>query len=32
MQFPNPGTFLVICGVRPHFVIDGMYGFVKVNP
>jgi hypothetical protein len=32
VQFPNPGTFLVICGVRPHFVIDGMYGFVKVNP
>lgn len=32
VQFPNPGTFLVICGVRPHFVNDGMYGFVKVNP
>jgi plastocyanin len=29
--FPNPGTFLVICGVLPHFQ-DGMYGFVKVNP
>jgi plastocyanin len=32
VQFPNPGTYLVICGVRPHFVNDGMYGFVKVNP
>jgi len=30
VQFPSPGTFLVICGVRPHFVDDGMYGFVKV--
>ncbi|HSL22532.1 MAG TPA: hypothetical protein VK886_13440 [Vicinamibacterales bacterium] len=32
VQFPNAGTYLVICGVRPHFVTDGMYGFVKVNP
>ena len=31
VHFPNPGTFLVICGVLPHFN-DGMFGFVKVNP
>ena len=31
VHFPDPGTFLVICAVLPHFV-DGMYGFVKVNP
>jgi plastocyanin len=30
--FPKPGTYLVICGVRPHFVNDGMFGFVKVRP
>jgi hypothetical protein len=30
--FPNPGTYLVICGVRDHFVEDGMFGFVKVLP
>jgi plastocyanin len=29
VQFPNPGTYLVICGVLPHFQ-EGMYGFVKV--
>lgn len=32
VSFPNPGTYLVICGVRPHFVNDGMFGFVKVLP
>jgi plastocyanin len=32
VQFPHPGTYLVLCGVRPHFVIDRMYGFVKVTP
>jgi hypothetical protein len=32
VHFPDPGTFLVICGVLPHFVTDQMYGFVKVNP
>jgi len=32
VQFPNPGTYLVICGVRPHFVNDNMFGFVKVLP
>ena len=31
VHFPNPGTFLVICGVLPHFN-DGMVGYVKVNP
>jgi plastocyanin len=32
VHFPNPGTFLVICGVRGHFVDDHMFGFVKVVP
>jgi plastocyanin len=32
VQFSKPGTYLVICGVRPHFVNDQMYGFVKVLP
>jgi hypothetical protein len=32
VQFPDPGIFLVICGVLPHFVNDQMWGFVKVNP
>jgi len=31
VQFPNPGTYLVVCGVLPHFV-DKMWGWVKVNP
>jgi plastocyanin len=31
VHFPDPGTFLVICAVLPHFN-EGMYGFVKVNP
>ena len=30
VRFSKPGTFLVICGVRPHFVNDGMFGFVRV--
>jgi plastocyanin len=29
VQFEKPGTYLVICGVLPHFT-EGMYGFVKV--
>jgi hypothetical protein len=28
----KPGTYLVICGVLPHFAVDGMFGFVKVLP
>jgi hypothetical protein len=32
VHFPKPGTYLVICGVRAHFVDDGMFGFVKVLP
>lgn len=28
--FDRPGTYLVICAVRPHFVNDNMYGFVRV--
>jgi plastocyanin len=31
VQFENPGTYLVICGVVSHFT-SGMYGFVKVVP
>jgi hypothetical protein len=30
VHFPKPGTYLVICGVRGHFVNDGMFGFVTV--
>jgi plastocyanin len=29
VHFDKPGTYLVICGVLPHFN-EGMYGFVKV--
>jgi len=29
--FRKSGTYLVICGVQPHFVNDGMFGFVKVT-
>jgi hypothetical protein len=32
VQFANPGLYLVICGVQPHFVNDDMYGFVNVLP
>jgi plastocyanin len=31
VQFDRPGTYLVICAVRPHFVNDGMFGFVRVT-
>lgn len=31
VHFPEPGRFLVICAVLPHFN-EGMYGYVKVNP
>jgi hypothetical protein len=30
VQFGESGVYLVICGVRPHFVNDNMYGFVRV--
>jgi hypothetical protein len=30
--FPKPGLYLVICGIRGHFVNDGMFGFVNVLP
>lgn len=30
VQFSRKGRHLVICGVRPHFVNDDMYGWVKV--
>ncbi len=32
VHFANPGTYLVICGVFPHFVNDRMFGFVRVLP
>ncbi|HEX4946342.1 MAG TPA: twin-arginine translocation signal domain-containing protein [Blastocatellia bacterium] len=32
VQFPKRGRYLVICGVRPHFVNDEMYGWVRVLP
>jgi len=32
VNFPKPGMYLVICGVRDHFVQDGMFGFVRVLP
>jgi plastocyanin len=31
VEFPDPGTYLVICGVLPHFN-EGMFGYVKVLP
>jgi plastocyanin len=31
VNFANPGTYLVMCGVLPHFR-DGMFGFVRVLP
>ncbi len=31
VHFSEPGTYLVICGVLPHFQ-DAMYGFVRVLP
>ena len=30
VTFDKPGTYLVICSVLPHFVNDGMFGFVRV--
>jgi hypothetical protein len=31
VSFSKPGTYLVICNVRQHF-LDGMFAFVKVVP
>jgi len=31
VSFPKPGAYLVICGVRSHFV-GGMFGYVIVVP
>lgn len=31
VEFLTPGTYLVICGIRPHF-LGGMYGYVRVLP
>lgn len=31
VHFPNPGIYLVICGVLVHFVRDRMFGFVRVS-
>ena len=31
VQFSKPGTYLVICARKNHFVNDGMYGFVVVK-
>jgi plastocyanin len=31
VQFDRPGTYLVICGVLPHFR-EGMFAFVRVIP
>lgn len=31
VNFSEPGVYLVICGVLPHFM-QGMYGYVRVVP
>jgi hypothetical protein len=31
VHFSKPGTYLVICAIRNHFVNDGMFGFVVVK-
>ena len=31
VRFLKPGRYLVICAVHPHFVNDGMFGFVKAT-
>lgn len=31
VSFSEPGTYLVICNVRQHF-LDGMFAFVEVVP
>jgi plastocyanin len=30
VAFPEPGTYLVICNIRPHFE-NGMFGFIEVK-
>jgi hypothetical protein len=30
VQLTEPGRYLVICGVMPHFVNDNMFGYVRV--
>jgi plastocyanin len=30
VNFKEPGRYLVVCGVRPHF-IEGMHGYVDVK-
>ena len=30
VNFPNPGRFLVVCGLEPHF-LEGMHGYVRVH-
>ena len=30
VNFKTPGRYLVVCGVRPHF-IEGMHGYVRVK-
>ena len=32
VTFSKPGTYLVICARKNHFVNDGMFGFVRVLP
>jgi hypothetical protein len=32
VHFPSRGRYLVICGVLPHFVNNGMFSFVNVLP
>ena len=32
VHFPDPGRYLVICAVLPHFVNDQMHGWVNVLP
>jgi plastocyanin len=32
VHFEEPGTYLVICGVRSHFTDSAMFGYVRVLP
>ena len=32
VHFPEPGTYLVVCTVRSHFVDHSMWGWVRVLP